>query len=151
MAPRSLIFVILASTLAGCGFGQGVQDGISNGLQPTPTAQSDAPQGLTASQVADELNKLNPTPHPRDNTGSCAARADSTSPGCVQLITTDAVSVYQWTDESQATRFCEPGVSRCDRIGVFVLSYAGTEQKATSKKARAAYADKVRQLANSSK
>ena len=82
---------------------------------------------------------LYPTPHPRDNTGACA-------PGCTQLITTDAVSVYQWTDAATAQRFCKPELGACDQVGVFVLSYAGSEQALTSGEARKAYADKVRSM-----
>ncbi|MGH8909039.1 MAG: hypothetical protein ACRD0K_21735 [Egibacteraceae bacterium] len=54
------------------------------------------PRGLTAADVVEEINALYPTPNSRDNTHSCD------DAGCVQLITTDTVSVYQWPDEASA-------------------------------------------------
>lgn len=96
--------------------------------------------GPTASSVVEELSALYPAPNPRDNTGSCAGDG-----GCVQLVTTDAVSVYQWPDEATARRFAG-GSDAVDVVGPFALSYRGAEQQATSEQARAAYAQRVREL-----
>lgn len=53
------------------------------------------PEGLTATKVVAELSKLYPMSNPRDNTGNCSGSKPGDG-GCVQLITTDAVSVYQF-------------------------------------------------------
>lgn len=96
--------------------------------------------GPSAAAVVDEISALYPAPNPRDNTDSCAGDG-----GCVQLVTTDAVSVSQWPDEATAIRYAG-GRANVDQVGPFVLSYAGTEQKLTSDEARAAYAQRVREL-----
>jgi hypothetical protein len=96
--------------------------------------------GPTASSVVEELSALYPAPNPRDNTGSCAGDG-----GCVQLVTTDAVSVYQWPDEATALRFAGDS-DAVDVVGPFALSYRGDRQQATSDEARAAYAQRVREL-----
>lgn len=98
--------------------------------------------GPSAADVARELSALYPTPNPRDNTGFCAGDG-----GCVQLITTDAVSIYQWPDEATAVRHAngrEGGA--VDRVGPFVLSYGDERQRLTSAEARAAYVDRIREL-----
>jgi hypothetical protein len=63
-----------------------------------PTAQP--PSGAVSAQdVVDAITAAGlPARDPRTNTGFCA---DS---GCVQLVTTDDVSVYQYVDEAAATR-----------------------------------------------
>jgi hypothetical protein len=53
--------------------------------------------------------------------------------------------VYQWPDEASAVRHAG-GREDADQVGPFVLSYAGSEQQLTSAEARAAYADKAREL-----
>jgi hypothetical protein len=96
--------------------------------------------GLTAAEVVEELSAHYPLPNPRDNTASCAGQG-----GCVQLITTDAVSVYQWPDEATAKRFAG-GRLDFDQEGPFVLSYAGTEQRTTDISTRVSYMVKLREL-----
>jgi hypothetical protein len=103
---------------------------------PAPTA---AP-GPTVAQLADALDAVAPTRHPRDNTGSCAATA-----GCVGLVTAGRVSIYQWPSVSAAARFVGDG-GNADRIGPYVLSYRTREQRVTPPEVRRAYADKVREL-----
>ncbi|MDT7580325.1 MAG: hypothetical protein QOK35_1589 [Pseudonocardiales bacterium] len=102
----------------------------------TPTA---AP-GPTVAQIADALDAVEPTRHPRDNTGSCAATA-----GCVGLVTAGRVSIYQWPSVSSAARFVGDG-GNAERIGPYVLSYRTREQRVTPPEVRKAYADKVREL-----
>lgn len=101
---------------------------------PTPTP------GPTVGQIADALEAVEPTRHPRDNTGSCAAKA-----GCIGLVTSGRVSIYQWPDVSSAARFVGDG-GNAERIGPYVLSYRTREQRVTPPEVRKAYADRVREL-----
>jgi hypothetical protein len=116
----TLVVATLAALLAGCG---------STG----PTAQN----------VVDALGPLFPVGNQRDNTGTCEPT------GCEQLITTDAVSVYQWPDEAAAVSFATGLGDVVQQVGPFVLSYAGTEQQLTPRGARAAFAARVRTLLDS--
>ncbi|MFF5265407.1 hypothetical protein ACFY4C_41545 [Actinomadura viridis] len=91
----------------------------------------------TARQIADRLADLYPIPNPRDNTHSCA-------PACRGLITTDAVSIYDWSDEASAKR----STSSKDRtrVGPYLLSFTGTEQAMTSQEARAKMAAELKRM-----
>ena len=65
----------------------------------TATRASSAPvlEGLDAERVVDGFTEAGlPTPAARDNSRNCKRL------GCVSLITTDAISVYQWPDEASA-------------------------------------------------
>jgi hypothetical protein len=103
---------------------------------PPPTAAS----GPTVQQLADALDAVEPTRHPRDNTASCAAAA-----GCLGLVTAGRVSIYQWPSVSAAARYIGDG-GNADRIGPYVLSYRTREQRVTPPEVRKAYADTVRTL-----
>jgi hypothetical protein len=105
-----------------------------------PSAPPTAAPGPTVQEIADALDAVAPTRHPRDNTGSCAASA-----GCVGLVTAGRVSIYQWPSVSAAARFVGDG-GNADRIGPYVLSYRTREQRVTPAEVRKAYADKVREL-----
>lgn len=105
-----------------------------------PLAPATATPGPTVGQIADALEDIEPTRHPRDNTSSCAVTAR-----CVGLVTAGRVSVYQWLDVSSASRFVGDG-GNADRIGPYVLSYRTREQRVTPPEVRKAYADKVREL-----
>lgn len=91
-----------------------------------------------AGWVVEELSLLHPAPNPRDESDDCD--------GCVQLVTTDAVSVYQWPDVDSAARHAHDLGEPADHISTFVLSYRGAEQAQTSAEVRAAYADGLREL-----
>jgi hypothetical protein len=110
-------------------------DVVAPTIPPTTAAT-----GPTVAQIADALDDIEPTRHPRDNTGSCAATA-----GCVGLVTAGRVSIYQWPSVSAAARFIGDG-GNADRIGPYVLSYRTREQRVTPPEVRKAYADKVREL-----
>lgn len=97
-------------------------------VRPQPTAQ----------QIADRLAELYPLPNPRDNTNSCA-------PQCRQLITTDAVSIYEWATEGQARRFAD-GRGDVRQVGRYVLSWAGEGQALTSAEARADMVAELRRM-----
>jgi hypothetical protein len=96
--------------------------------------------GPTAQEIAAALDPIYPTRHPRDNTGSCAGA------GCLGLVTTGSVSVYQWPSVTAAARFVGEGAGTADRIGPYVLAYRSTEQRATPPQVRRAYADQVRAM-----
>lgn len=104
---------------------------------PPPPAGPVLPVAVTEPQVdalVAELAALYPVPDPRDNTDFCRAA------GCVQMVTTGAVTVSQWPTEADAVRWAEAAVVDADQAGRFVLSYAGTDQQFTSDEARAAWA-----------
>lgn len=93
--------------------------------------------GLTARTVADRLAHLYPLPNLRDNTGY------GRDAGVVEAITTDAVTVLRFADETQAQKwvesFTKAGSADARRAGVFVLSWiAKSEQDWTSAEAREA-------------
>ena len=106
--------------------------------EPAPAAAAPV-TGPTAQDVADALDAVSPIRHPRDNTGSCAAK------GCLGLVTAGTVSVYRWADAPTATRFAGDG-GAADRVGAYVLSYRTREQRSTPPAVRAAYVAKVREL-----
>jgi hypothetical protein len=110
------------------------------GSSGEPSAEATAGPGPTVQQIQAALDAISPTRHPRENTGSCAAA------GCIGLVTTGAVSIYQWPDVAAAARFLAKGGGTADRIGPYVLSYRTTEQHSTPPQVRQAYADKVRQM-----
>ncbi|SNT50481.1 hypothetical protein SAMN05421812_107320 [Asanoa hainanensis] len=58
-----------------------------------------------------------PVPAPRDNTAACASDVVR----CSELVTTDAISVYVFPDETTAAEFA---TADTHRAGVVVLSYA---------------------------
>jgi hypothetical protein len=106
-----------------------------------PPGEPTAAPGPTVQEIAGALDAIHPTRHPRDNTGSCAGTA-----GCLGLITTGTVSIYQWPSVTAASRFIGEGAGTADRIGPYVLSYRSTEQHSTPPQVRRAYADKVRAM-----
>jgi len=100
---------------------------------------------LTADQVHAELNGLFPAPNARDNTSACA------DAGCVQLVTSDAVSIYQWPDDATAQRWAEamdgdPFDAR--QVGPFMLLWDERDERQgpTSAEARDAYTARLGEL-----
>jgi hypothetical protein len=107
---------------------------------PAPAGVPPVTAGPTVQEIAAALDAIHPTRHPRDNTATCAAKAD-----CLGLVTTGAVSIYQWPTVSAAARFIgEAG--NADRIGAYVLSYRTREQRSTPPEVRRAYADRLREM-----
>jgi hypothetical protein len=109
---------------------------------PVPaTSAAPAPQvedGVSAAGIAAALK----APHPRDNSRSCT----DLKLGCVHLMTTDAVSVYEWPDEAAAKRWAAASQVEVDRAGRFVLQYAPDQQEVTDARTRARYLRKARDL-----
>jgi hypothetical protein len=95
-----------------------------------PTAGSAAtaptpPSGVTAHAVGDTFAAAHlPAPHPRDNSGNCQ------SLGCSHLVTTDAVSVYQWPDVAGARKHAQTVGDQGFQAGTIVLSYAAARTPA---------------------
>jgi hypothetical protein len=140
---RTAAVLVGAALLAGCGAPDPPPGRTPAPTRSLPTAAAPSPTaapGPTVQQLADALDAVAPTRHPRDNTGSCAATA-----GCVGLVTAGRVSIYQWPSVSAAARFIGDG-GNADRIGPYVLSYRTREQRVTPPEVRRAYADKVREL-----
>lgn len=101
------------------------------------------PNGPTAEDVYAELAAAYPAPHPRDNTEFCAGS------GCLQLITSDAVNVYQWRGTTAARRYANGlgGEMDARRVGPFVLRFDNRGTQATTPApARAAYVDAARHV-----
>ncbi|WP_071289062.1 hypothetical protein [Mycolicibacterium llatzerense] len=87
---------------------------------PLPTA---APGAVTARQVADAITAAGlPARKPRDNSESSCR-----SFGCVQLITTDDVSVYQFPDTAAADRMASSDMFTGYQNGPIVLAFHGAE------------------------
>lgn len=96
-------------------------------------------------EVVGELNALFPAPNVRDNTGFCEGER-----GCEQLVTTDAVSVWEFPNVATADHWMANGYTpeqEPTQAGRFVLTYGLDRQQLTSDEARAAYLAKVNELA----
>ncbi|MDE3724854.1 hypothetical protein PWG71_26000 [Nocardiopsis sp. N85] len=92
-------------------------------LAPSPGVSSEEvpaepTDGYTAQTLVAELDTLYPLPDARDESSSCASEDD----GCLALVTTDLVSVYEMPDADSAARRAagtETGDAR--QAGRFVL------------------------------
>ena len=145
MRPRTAAALVAAVLLSGaCGAPDPPPGRTAAPTRALPTAARTPPPtagpGPTVRQLADALEAVEPTRHPRDNTASCAAAA-----GCLGLVTAGRVSIYQWPSVSAAARYIGDG-GNADRLGPYVLSYRTREQRVTPPEVRKAYADTVRKL-----
>ena len=124
--------------LTGCGSSQPTSSPSSPNGTPTsasPTAKST----LTAATVVDKLGDLYPLPNPTDNTSSCAAKSGDSAKGCLTLITTDAVSVYEFEDTATSKRWVDAFKKDGHdwrQAGRFALAWTARDQSFTSKEAR---------------
>nr|BFE33712.1 hypothetical protein GCM10010200_059630 [Actinomadura rugatobispora] len=105
---------------------------------PPPSTPAAAPRP-TAQQIVARLETLYPLPEPRDNTHSCA-------PACRGLITTDAVSVYDWREETSAKRWATSAGKNAERVGLTSCRSPGAEQAMTSQEARDKMAAEVKRM-----
>lgn len=110
-----------------------------------PASLLPSTSALTARTVVDRLGALYPLPNARDNTGY------GRDAGVVEAITTDAVTVLRFSDETRAQRwvesFTKAGSADVRRAGVFVLSWvAKSEQDWTSAEAREAMHRELQRL-----
>jgi hypothetical protein len=115
--------VAFIALLAGCGGAGGPSASQSAGSgQSSAPAQpnGEADAGVKAGDVVAAFAKAGlPARSPRDNTSvSCAG----TLPGCVELVTTDDVSVYRFASQDAANKWA--AFPDKDRVGKLVVSYS---------------------------
>ncbi|MEC3977894.1 hypothetical protein [Amycolatopsis sp. H20-H5] len=92
---------------------------------PAPSAVA---AGLTAQQVVDGFAAAGlRAPKPRDNSKNCAQL------GCAQMITTDAITVVSFPDETSAARYAAAAADSTHRQGRVVLSYTGARTPAADR------------------
>jgi hypothetical protein len=108
-------------------------DSPASASSPTTPTSSAAPSADVAVPDASEIVSAFtsaglPAPNPRDNTaGNCPDLQ------CVQLVTTDAISVYTFSSEGPAVHFAEAFGTEAHRDGLVVLSYAGARTPAADR------------------
>lgn len=99
-----------ALTLAACGPDR------PPSLPPEPT-----PPAVTAADVVAAFAAAGlPAENPRDNSVQCA---DEDGPWCAELVTTDDIGVYRFTNETTARNMAEVNPTG-HRVGLFLLDYA---------------------------
>ncbi|MDL4812846.1 hypothetical protein [Actinomadura opuntiae] len=137
----------VAITAAGCNSKDTPKAAPSSASKTQSAAPKSSP-APTARTIVTRLADLYPLPNPTDNTGACAAKKGSTGKGCVQLITTDAVSVYEFGDAATAAHWTKEMRKLGDwrQVGRFVLAWTARDQKFTSKDARAKMVAAVRKM-----
>lgn len=119
----------------------------SASAQPSdePTPRAVAPAGpdaqprvppADADEVAARMGRLYPLPNRRDATVSCAGQ------GCLQMLNTDRVSIYEWSSTGAADRWA--AATGADHAGRFGLSYGGPRQQRTIDQARVSWLELLR-------
>ncbi|KMS71314.1 hypothetical protein ACH49_24780 [Streptomyces leeuwenhoekii] len=112
---------------------------------PTPSASTQtAPAGPTAKQIAATLadaTGVTDLGDEQDNTGSCSNKAAGKDPSpndCVQLITTDTVSIYEFPSETVAAHWAKTMKAQGDwrQVGRYALAWTARDQDATSDERR---------------
>lgn len=116
---RTVVAVVLgALALAGC-TGGNTSSTTSSATAASTSSSSAAPAAVTAQQVVDAFGAAGlSVPKPRDNSKNCSTL------GCEQQITTDAITVLSFKDETAAVKYAETGKDNAHRNGLVVLSYA---------------------------
>ncbi|WP_190815010.1 hypothetical protein [Saccharopolyspora pogona] len=101
-------------------------------LAVLPACGSDsASENRTAQQVVEQFERdALAVPNPRDNTAQNCAQL-----GCVQLVTTDAVSVLSSADESAASTFASKLGGSAHQAGTIVLRYDAAKTPADQRAA----------------
>lgn len=66
---------------------------------------SEPEPAFNAQAMVDELGNLYPLPHPRDNTSACQGDDADHAHACLQLISTDPVSVYELKTKKAAAHW----------------------------------------------
>jgi hypothetical protein len=100
--------------------------------ETAPTAATSTPidghSVMSVAQVIDAFRRAKlPVRKPRDNSGNC----ESLRLGCVQLTTTDDVSVYSFATVAEAKAFAITSGAEVYSSGNIVLSYGGARTPAT--------------------
>jgi hypothetical protein len=125
-ARHVLVVAAALFALAGCG-------------TSSAEASNDGPAKPGAQQVVDAIAAKWPAPNPKDETSACKAKDGANALGCIKLITTDSVSVYEFSDEGTAKNFAnQMKVTGGDwrPAGRFVLAWTAKNQEQTDKDAR---------------
>ncbi|WP_448319244.1 hypothetical protein [Streptomyces sp. CO7] len=114
------------------------------GGSSTPAEEAKpAPKRLSAEQAAEKLadaTGVTTLGEPQDNTGACSNKAKGDEPhenDCVQLITTDTVSIYEFETAKVADHWAK-SMKRLDfrAVGRFALAFNSRDQKLTSDERR---------------
>lgn len=91
----------------------------------TPVTPAKATTPLTGNEVIVEFAAANlPIGNVRDNSKNCVKL------GCVELVTTDDVSIYVWHDAAAQKHFATTFGSEAFSAGNVVLEYAGARTPA---------------------
>lgn len=127
MRARQVLVVATALfALAGCG-------------TSSAEASNQGPAQPGAQQVVDAIAAKWPVPNPKDETSACKAKDGANALGCIKLIVTETVSVYEFSDETAANNFAnQMKVTGGDwrPAGRFVLSWTAGNQDKTEKSER---------------
>ncbi|MEU6279746.1 hypothetical protein [Streptomyces sp. NPDC047028] len=119
----------------------------SNSTQPDKSPAShtaSTPAGLTAKQAAAKLadaTGVTTLGNPTDNTGGCSnATGKDATYNCVQLITTDTVSIYEFKTAPVAKHWVDSMKKVGNdwrQVGRFALAWTARDQTFTSDERRA--------------
>ncbi|NUS78477.1 MAG: hypothetical protein HOV70_20075 [Streptomyces sp.] len=112
----------------------------SDAKTSSPSSAAAKPTGLTAKQAAAKLadaTGVTSLGDPADNTDSCSNKAAGKEPSkndCSQLITTDTVSIYEFTKPAVAAHWVKAMTAQGDwrQVGRFALAWTARSQKLTS-------------------
>ncbi|SDD59046.1 hypothetical protein [Actinokineospora iranica] len=124
-AVNRIQLLVIAGLLGGL-VACGTTEPASTGERSSTNQETGGPPGAsggstdtTARHVVDRFIAAGlPAANPRDNT-----KQNCDSLRCLQLITTDAISVYSWPDETAAQHQVDVSSGNAYRQGTIVLSY----------------------------
>ena len=123
MKARQVLVVATALfALAGCG-------------TSSAEASNQGPAQPGAKQVVDAIAAKWPVGKENDETSACKGKDGANALGCIKLVTTDTVSVYEFSDETAAKNFSnQMKVTGGDwrPAGRFVLALTTDDQKKTT-------------------
>jgi hypothetical protein len=93
----------------------------------TPKPPPEVPAGLGAAEVVEAFKAAKlPVRNPRDNSKNC----EEMQLGCLELMTTDDISVYTWDDAAAQQKFAAVFGKEVFASGNVVLSYAAARTPA---------------------
>ncbi|MFF7351368.1 hypothetical protein ACFZA1_01725 [Streptomyces filipinensis] len=133
LAVAALSLTACSGSGSGSGSGPAVH---SAGPKALPRKTPAAPTGLTAKQAAAmlaEATGVTTLGNPTDNTTSCSGKAagkEASPSDCLQLITTDTVSIYEYSSPGIAAHRVEfMATEDWRRVGRFALAWNAREQR----------------------
>lgn len=114
--------------LTGCSGVASKVDTLLSSSAPAPTSTASSTPTVTAQQVVDAFAAQGlAVPHPRDNSKNCSTQ------GCAQLVTTDAITVVTFTDETAASKYVAAAARDAFRHKLVVLSYTAARTPAADR------------------